>query len=88
MTAWLLNGRGGGTWGCKYSVRGRHGDRYFEVWEGVASPRVTLCLTKHNKKIVEESKLQGCSEEERDLFMYNMRAREALQITLPENEYS
>ena len=35
-------------------------------------------LTKGKKKIVEESKLEDCSEEERDMFMCNMEAREAL----------
>lgn len=35
-------------------------------------------LTKGKKKIVEESNLEDCSEEERDMFMGNMREREAL----------
>ena len=43
-------------------------------------------LTKGKKKIIEESKLEDCSEEERDLFMCNMRARESLLSALPENE--
>ena len=45
-------------------------------------------LTKSKKTIIEEENLEGCSEVERDLFMYNMRAREALQIALLENEYN
>ena len=32
-------------------------------------------LTKSQKTIIEEEHLEGCSEEERDLFMCNMRAR-------------
>ena len=41
-------------------------------------------LTKSQKTIIKEENLEGCSEEERDLFMCNMRAREALL----QNEYS
>ena len=32
--------------------------------------------------------MKGCSEEERDLFMCDMREREALLMDLLENEYS
>lgn len=42
-------------------------------------------LTKSEKTIVEEGKLEECSEAERDLFMCNMRAREALLSSLLEN---
>ena len=45
-------------------------------------------LTKSKKKIIEEENLEGCSEDERNLFMCNMRAREALLSALPENKYS
>ena len=45
-------------------------------------------LTKSEKKIIEEEKIEGCSEEERDLFMCNMRTREELLLALPENEYN
>lgn len=44
-------------------------------------------MIKSEKKIVKEE-LEECSEVERDLFMCNMRAREALLSALPENEYS
>ena len=44
-------------------------------------------LKKSEKIIVKEGKLEECSEVERDLFMCNMRAREALLSALPENEY-
>ena len=43
-------------------------------------------LTKSEKTIVEEGNLEECSEVERDLFMCNMRAREALLLPLIENE--
>ena len=45
-------------------------------------------LTKSEKKIVEEEKLEGYSKDERDLFMCNMRGRETLLSTLIGNEYS
>ena len=32
--------------------------------------------------------MESCTEEERDLFMCNMRAREALLTTLPKIEYN
>ena len=43
---------------------------------------------KANKEIVEESKLEECSEGERDMFMCNMRAREALLSNILENKYN
>ena len=45
-------------------------------------------MTKNGKKIVEESKLEECSEVERNIFMRNMLAREGLLSALLENEYS
>ena len=45
-------------------------------------------FTKVEKAIVEENKLKNCTKEERDLFMCNIRDREALLSTLPENEYN
>ena len=45
-------------------------------------------LTKGSKTIVKEEKPKECSEEERDMFMCNMRSREKLPSTLQENEYS
>ena len=50
-------------------------------------PRYWL-LTKAEKIIFEEDKLENYTEEERDLFMCNIRAREALLLALTENEYS
>lgn len=50
-------------------------------------PRYWL-MTKNEKKIMEERKLEECNEAKRDLFMCNMFAREALLSTLPKNEYS
>ena len=44
-------------------------------------------LRKSEKTIVKEKKIEECSEAERDLFMCNMRAIEALLLALPENEY-
>lgn len=45
-------------------------------------------MTKTNKEIVKEIKLEVCSEVERDLFMCNMLSREELLFSLPKNEYS
>ena len=46
-------------------------------------------LSKKNEKtIVEEIKLEECSEVERDLFMCNMLSKEALLTALPKNEYN
>ena len=49
---------------------------------------IYLFLMKDKKRIVEEAKLEECSGVERDMFMCNMRARDALLLALPENEYS
>ena len=43
-------------------------------------------LTKRKKMIVEEYHLEKCTKEEIDLFMCNMRSREALLSSLLENE--
>ena len=45
-------------------------------------------LTKSGNMIMEEEKLEECSEAESELFMCNMRARKALLSDLLENEYS
>ena len=45
-------------------------------------------LTKSEKTIVEEGKIEECSKAKRDLFMCNMRVREALLLALPKNEYN
>ena len=45
-------------------------------------------LTKSEKEIVKEEKIEEWSEVERDPFMCNMRAREALVLALLDNEYS
>ena len=45
-------------------------------------------LTKSKKTIVVKKNLEACNEDERDIFMCNMRARKALLTTLIENEYS
>ena len=45
-------------------------------------------LTKVEKTIMEGDKLENCSDTKRDMFMYNIREREELLSTLPENEYS
>lgn len=45
-------------------------------------------LIKNGKTIMEEKKLEECTEVERDLFMCNMLSREALFSALPENEYN
>ena len=45
-------------------------------------------LTKSEKKIIEEKELETCTEADRDLFMCDMRAREALLTSLPKIEYN
>ena len=45
-------------------------------------------ITKVDKEIIDENKLEECTEAERDLFMFNMRAREELLLALLKNEYS
>ena len=45
-------------------------------------------LTKYEKTIITEEDLETCTKVERDLFMCDMRAREALLTALPKNEYN
>ena len=45
-------------------------------------------LTKLAKTIIEEKDLETCTKAERDLFMCDMRAREALFTILLEIEYN
>ena len=45
-------------------------------------------VKKGKKTIVEEEKLDVCSEIERDLLLCNMRDRESLLSALLENEYN
>ena len=45
-------------------------------------------LTKLEKIIIAEKDLEICTEEERDLFMCDMRAREVLLIALTKIEYN
>lgn len=45
-------------------------------------------LTKLVKTIIKEKDLEACTEEKRDLFMCDMRDREALLIVLPKIEYN
>ena len=45
-------------------------------------------VTKASKDIVEEDNLESCIEEHREVFMCNIREREIVFWTLPENEYS
>ena len=45
-------------------------------------------LTKTEKIIIVEDNLESCTEEKKELFMCNMRAREALLSALPETEYN
>ena len=40
-------------------------------------------MKNNGKKIVEERKLEECSEAERDLFMCNSLTKEALLLALP-----
>ena len=45
-------------------------------------------VTKASKTIVEEDDLEKCTEEQRDMFMCNRKAREAMLSALLKNEYS
>ena len=47
------------------------------------------CLvTKASKNTAEEDNLESCTEEQREVFRCNIRAREEIMSSLPENEYS
>ena len=50
-------------------------------------PRYWL-VKKLSKNIVEEDNLENCIEEQREVFMCNIREREAILSTLPEHKYS
>ena len=45
-------------------------------------------VTKIFKNIVEEDNLESCTKEHREVFMCNIRAREAILLALLESEYS
>ena len=45
-------------------------------------------MKKLEKIIIVEISLETCSEDDRELFMCDMRAREALLIALPKLEYN
>ena len=45
-------------------------------------------LKKTTKIVIAENNLETCTEAERDLFMCDMRAREALLFALPDIEYN
>lgn len=45
-------------------------------------------LKKIAKTIIAEKDLESCTEEERDIFMCDMRAREALLTALPKIAYN
>ena len=50
-------------------------------------PRYWL-ITKVAKDIVEEDNLESYTEEQREIFMWNIRAREEILLALLESEYS
>ena len=50
-------------------------------------PRYWL-VTKVSKDIMKEENLESCTEKQREVFMCNIRAREAILSALPESEYS
>ena len=50
-------------------------------------PRYWL-ITKAAKDIVEEDNLERITEEQREVFMCNIRAREAILSAPPKSEYS
>ena len=43
-------------------------------------------VTKASKDIVEEDNLESCTEEQREVFMFNIREREVVLSALPEGE--
>ena len=45
-------------------------------------------LTNASKDILEENNLESCTKEQREVFMCNIREREAISSALPESEYS
>ena len=44
-------------------------------------------ITSKEKEVISEERLESCSNEERDIFMRNILAKEALLLALLENEY-
>ena len=50
-------------------------------------PRYWL-VTKVSKDIVEEDNLESCTEEQREVFMCNIREREGKLLALPESEFT
>ena len=50
-------------------------------------PRYWL-ITKVEKGIMEEDNLESNTEEQREVFMYNIKEREEILPTLPKSEYS
>ena len=71
----------------------RFDEANYENWKGKMKMHLLYMglgywlLTKDNKNIKEESKLEECSEAEGYMVMSNMRAKEALLSALPKNEY-
>ena len=66
----------------------------YDSWKGKMKTHL-LCmgpgfwiLTKSSKTIIAEKDLKTCTKEERDLFICDMRAREALLFALPKIEYN
>ena len=45
-------------------------------------------MTKSAKAIIKEKDLETCTKVERDVFMCDMRTKEALLIVLPKSEYN
>ena len=45
-------------------------------------------VTKTSKNIPEEDNLETCTKEQREVFMCNIREREAILSALPESDYS
>ena len=50
-------------------------------------PRYCL-ITKTTKTMIEERNLENCTEEEREIFMCDMRDREAIFSSLLKNDYN
>ena len=44
-------------------------------------------VTKVFKDIVEEDNIESCTKERREVFMCNIREREAILLALPKSEY-
>ena len=66
----------------------------YESWKNKMKTHL-LCVgpgnwlvTKKSKKNLEEDDLKKCIEEQRDIFMCNIRTRKVVLSTLPKNEYN